>query len=95
MITSKEVSTMFQANPFGGKIEEADNLEEMEKGLQQSIDEARDLGLDLDEIAPWAMDAMRFPGEIALLTFGPRVFGSMFVSGLRIGFFLGRGYEDG
>jgi hypothetical protein len=87
MITGKDIETLYMVNPFGG--EDGGGTEESEQAL-------REAGMDLDDILAWTSEhipvvvtraaQIGMPADLICI--------SLFVSALRIGFFLGRGYQD-
>jgi hypothetical protein len=82
MITSKEVERLYLVNPFNEK---------------DSTEIAFESGIDLDEIAKWAETNVGRPAAIlgSAIDYEKSLV-AVWLSGLRIGFFLGRGYiEDG
>jgi len=81
MITSKQIEEIYTVNPFDPEFGVAEGL---------------DLGIDVDEIGAWAMEKVIPAGEYLLENMGNATFATLWISGFRVGFFLGRGYvEDG
>jgi len=88
MITSKDIETFYRTNNFGGE----GTLEEIE----QSEQELRDAGMDIEDVKQWATEHVGDMGMMAATAGMPPDFLAygVFMSALRIGFFLGRGYQE-
>lgn len=103
MITSKDVITLLQVSPYMGIGNMTDALEMIEEITQGGVpdrlvkaeEKAEELGLDMKDLATYAFENVVPTGmRMAEMMNPPMAVAGLWLSAIRIGFLLGRGYVE-